>query len=113
MEDFHAALGRALVIGGYGTFGIHVSRELADRGVTVTVAGRNVRKAEAAAAGLGDHHMSARIDVARSDALQQFVQQLDVVVLCAGPFSQIGSHCRQACLQAGRHYVEPVAATCQ
>ena len=68
MEDPHTALGRALVMGGYGTFGIHVSRELADRGVTVIVGGRNVRKAEAA--GLGGHHMSARIDAARSGVLQ-------------------------------------------
>src|SRR5439155_1483536 len=38
-----------LVFGGYGTFGAHVCRELARRGVPVTVAGRDPAKAEALA----------------------------------------------------------------
>ncbi|HEU0107720.1 MAG TPA: NAD(P)-binding domain-containing protein, partial [Vicinamibacteria bacterium] len=51
------------VLGGYGTFGARVSRDLAGRGHRVIVAGRDARRAEALARALGPEHAGMGADV--------------------------------------------------
>jgi hypothetical protein len=93
-----------LVIGGYGIFGTHVCRELARRGVPVTVAGRDGKRADALARGLG---CRARVvDMADAAACRAALEGHGVAVCCAGPFDPGALILLEGCLEAGCHYVD-------
>lgn len=96
----------AVVFGGYGTFGILVTRELARLGIPVVVAGRDARKAEEAARALGLGHWPARVDVTRLDSCRAALQGHAVAVNCAGPFARFDTALLEACLLEGCHYVD-------
>jgi hypothetical protein len=96
----------ALVIGGYGTFGTHVCRELARRGVPVIVAGRDAARADALARTLGPGCRGLAIDVTRAAACRAALRGQVVVVRCAGPFDSGDPALLDACLDAGCHYAD-------
>ncbi len=95
---------RALVLGGYGTFGTRVCEELATRGLEVTVAGRDAHKAAELAARLGPQHRSFVADATRPESTM--LRAHHVVACCAGPFSTLGTHLVEACIEAGVPYVD-------
>jgi hypothetical protein len=95
-----------LVIGGYGTFGTHVCRELARRGVPLTVAGRDVARADALARALGPGCRGLALDVTQAAACRAALPNHEVVVCCAGPFDYRDTTLLEACLAAGCHYVD-------
>jgi hypothetical protein len=95
-----------IVIGGYGTFGSQVARELARRGVALTIAGRDGGRAEAFARSLGPNHRWRRVDVTRLDDCREAITGHRVVVHCAGPFGDLGTALLDAALTAGCHYVD-------
>jgi predicted dinucleotide-binding enzyme len=92
----------ALVLGGYGTFGSLVARELARLGVPVLVAGRDLARAEAFAREIGARGL--RADAA--DPAPDLVTEDRVVVSCAGPFSGQGKKLLELCAERGAHYVD-------
>lgn len=96
----------AVVFGGYGVFGLHVSRELARRGLRVTVAGRDRASAEKAAWQLGPGHRGLAADVTDRAACRDVLTGHAVAVNCAGGFSDSGESLLEACLEAGCHYVD-------
>ena len=85
------AVSAVAVLGGYGTFGARVSRELARRGHRVTVAGRDLARAAALAASLGDGHRAAEVNATDVDSCRRALQGAAVVAVCAGPFSALGA----------------------
>jgi hypothetical protein len=95
-----------LVFGGYGTFGAHVCRELAARGVPLTVAGRDGARAEAFARTLGRGCRGLAADVSGSDSCRAALRGHGVAVSCAGPFHSQGAALLEACLEAGCHYAD-------
>lgn len=95
-----------VVFGGYGVFGAHVSRELAHRGATVTVAGRDLARATALAETLGPSHRGIAVDVDDAARLPDALAGHRVAVHCAGPFSARNHALLDACLDLGRHYVD-------
>ena len=95
-----------VVLGGYGTFGARVSRDLAERGHRVVVAGRDPRRAEALARALGPAHASVGVDVRDGEACRLAIRGAAVAVVCAGPFSALGSGPASAALAEGTHYVD-------
>ena len=95
-----------VVFGGYGAFGSHVARELARMGHAVTVAGRDRRRAEAAAAALGPQHRGLAADVTDAESCRQALAGQSVAVSCAGPFSALGETLLEACLRARCHYAD-------
>jgi saccharopine dehydrogenase-like NADP-dependent oxidoreductase len=95
-----------VVLGGYGTFGAQVSRELARRGHRVTVAGRDLARASALAEGLGAEHGAAQVDVTEVDSCRRAIRGARVMVVCAGPFSGLGSGPARAALLEATHYVD-------
>ena len=97
---------RVLVIGGYGTFGSAVSRELVRRGVSITVAGRNRVRAERFAKELNGDSNATAVDVQDSAACEQALSGHGVVVQCAGPFARFDDTLLQACLRRRVHYVD-------
>lgn len=96
---------RAIVFGGYGVFGGHVARGLSDRGIPVTIAGRDAAKAISAAHALkeGQGVAANATDVASCRAA---IAGHAVAINCAGPFSTLGPALPDACLAAGVHYVD-------
>jgi len=95
-----------VVLGGYGTFGARVSRDLAERGHRVVVAGRDLRRAEALARALGPAHAGVGVDVRDVEACRLAIRGAAVAVVCAGPFSALGSSPASAALAEGTHYVD-------
>jgi hypothetical protein len=96
----------AVVFGGYGAFGSLVSRELARRGVPVTVAGRVRAPAEALARELGPEHRGVAADARDPDDCRAAIRGHAVAVCCAGPFSSLGGALLEACLEVGCHYAD-------
>jgi hypothetical protein len=96
----------AVIFGGYGTFGAHVTRELARRGVPLVIAGRNLERARALSALLGPPHGARSADVTRFDSCRAALGAQTVAVNCAGPFSAMGNALLEACLAEGCNYVD-------
>lgn len=95
-----------LVLGGYGTFGAHVCRELARLGVAVTVGGRDGAKAEALARTLGPDCRGLAVDATQPTACRAALQGHGVVVQGVGPFNRLDGAVLDACLDAGCHYAD-------
>jgi short subunit dehydrogenase-like uncharacterized protein len=99
---------RALVVGGYGTFGTRVCQELAARGLEVSVAGRDLLRAQRLARELpvmaGEGHRSFSIDALQPDV--KLLAAHHVVASCAGPFSLLGTRLAEACVEANAPYVD-------
>lgn len=95
-----------VVLGGYGTFGRLVARELAGWGLHVVVAGRDLVKAEVRARELGPAHSAAAVDVTRLDSCLALLHGQTVAANCTGPFSASNPAILEACLAAGCHYAD-------
>jgi hypothetical protein len=93
-----------LVIGGAGVFGGHLARELAAMGLSVTVAGRDLERAEAAADSIGG--AAVRLDRDRVTAAELRASGAAVVVDAAGPFQGVEPTVARAATEAGLHYVD-------
>lgn len=101
-----APTGRALVLGGYGTFGGHVARELVRMGVAVTIAGRNAAQARSFAEALAPSQTHAAVDVRDRAECERALAGHAVAVACSGPFSASGVALLDACLAAECHYCD-------
>eukprot|EP00742_Colponemidia_sp_Colp-10_P011976 GILJ01013379.1.p1 GENE.GILJ01013379.1~~GILJ01013379.1.p1 ORF type:complete len:321 (+),score=30.11 GILJ01013379.1:148-1110(+) len=95
-----------LLYGSYGYTGTLVLNEALKRGVTPIIAGRNAAKCSAQAANDGldfkvfDVNDTAQLDRALADP------SFKVVLNCAGPFSKTAQPMIEACIRAGKHYVD-------
>jgi hypothetical protein len=95
-----------LVFGGYGVFGSLVCRELAQRGASVTVAGRDLGRASRLAEALGRGHSACAADARDASSVRAALAGHAVAVHCAGPFSKGDHGVVDACLETGCHYVD-------
>lgn len=95
-----------VVFGGYGVFGSHVARELARLGRRVVIAGRNLARAAAFAHELGPSHSAIAADVRDAASCRAALCDCSAAVNCAGPFRGLDATLLEACLAAGRHYVD-------
>jgi hypothetical protein len=95
-----------VVFGGYGTFGTHVCRELARRGVPLTVAGRDRARAEDFARTLGPGCRALGADATDPASCRAALRGQGVAVSCAGPFDARNTALLDACLEAGCHYAD-------
>lgn len=94
-----------VVFGGYGIFGGHVARELAKRGVPLTIAGRHADKARRFAKSLGPSADSLVADVMDRASCLAALRGKAIAVNCSGPFSD-RSPLLDACLETGCHSVD-------
>ncbi len=94
------------VFGGYGTFGAHASRALADVGLPLRIAGRDGERARIFAAGLGEGHEGIAADANDPASCAHALAGVRVAVSCAGPFSALSMALPESCLAAGAHYVD-------
>lgn len=90
-----------LVYGAYGYTGELIAEEATDRGVDLVVAGRNAVETNHLAERLGCEGRSFDLDEA-SDNLDD----VDVLLHCAGPFVDTYEPMVEACLETGTHYLD-------
>lgn len=96
---------RIVVIGATGYTGRLVARELAASSATFVLTGRSPAKVERLAAELGGAD-TALADVREPATLAHIIQQGDVVINCAGPFTDLGEPVVRACIERGAHYLD-------
>lgn len=98
------------VYGATGFTGRLVARELARRGMSFAIAGRDVAKLAALGRELGrDFQSEAPQRVATLEDAASLDRTLDgvrVLINCAGPFSKYGAPVVVACIRNGVHYLD-------
>jgi len=90
-----------LVYGAYGYTGELVAEEMVDRGVDVVVAGRDEVRTEHLGERLGRPSRSFGVDTAAAH-----VDDVDVLLNCAGPFAETYEPLVETCLETGTHYLD-------
>ncbi len=98
-------MNRVLVVGGYGGFGLRLSRRLVADGWQVLVAGRRLAKAQAAARELGGAG-GVRFDRTGDCAAQLADIKPDLVIDAAGPFQGSDYRLPLACIAARVPYID-------
>lgn len=99
-----ADLRRMLVYGANGYTGALIAEEAARRGLAPVLAGRNRGEVEALAQRLGLRSRVFGLDDAA--AVARGLDDIDVLLNCAGPFSRTAAPLLDACLQRRVHYLD-------
>jgi len=95
---------RFLIYGANGYTGELITRFAAERGMNPILAGRNAIAVEELAK---KHHLDYRVfSLDEKDRLDTALQEVDVVLHCAGPFSITSRPMVEACLRNKKHYTD-------
>lgn len=93
-----------LIYGANGYTGELITRFAAERGMTPILAGRNAIKIEELAK---KHHLEYRVfSLDETDRLDAALQEVEMVLHCAGPFSLTSRPMVEACLRNKKHYTD-------
>lgn len=100
-----------LILGGYGNTGLSIARLLlAHTNAVITLAGRNLEKAQQAAARLATEHPDSRVHSARADAAdaQSLRRAFDgmAMVIIASSTAQHAENVARTALEAGIDYLD-------
>jgi short subunit dehydrogenase-like uncharacterized protein len=96
--------GRWLLYGANGYTGELIAREAVRRGARPVLAGRSQSRIAALAEELGLEHRVFGLDNAA--ALRNGIDEFDLVLHCAGPFSATAEPMMRACILTGTHYLD-------
>lgn len=99
-----AARPRVLIVGGYGTFGSLLARELVTLPLDIVIGGRDEAKAQTAASALGCAW--ARVDLGEPNTLAVAARDAFAVVCAAGPFDRIDHSAIGVAAVAGAHWLD-------
>lgn len=95
------------IYGASGYTGRLAVADLAKRGVSMRLVGRNLDRLREAAAELGVHDSElAEADSRDPDALAEAFRDCDTVISCVAPFTHYGAPILHAAIAAGCHYVD-------
>lgn len=93
-----------LIYGANGYTGELVARFAAERGLKPILAGRNAAKVEEIA---NQHGFEYRVfSLEETEKLAAALREVEFVLHCAGPFSLTSAPMVEACLRAGKHYLD-------
>lgn len=93
-----------MIYGAYGYSGKLIAEEAARSGLKPIIAGRNREKTESLGQDLGLPVRVFPLDDA--GAVTENLNEIDLVLNCAGPFSQTARVMMDACIQAKVHYLD-------
>ncbi len=96
--------GRWMLYGANGYTGKLIAEEALRQGLRPVLAGRNRKAIEAMASELGCE--SCVFDLSSRDTIVSALQDISVVLHCAGPFSATARSMAEACIAAGSHYLD-------
>src|SRR5437870_5370039 len=95
------------VLAATGYTGQLISQELVRRGLEFQIAGRNEEKLRALATALGRPGLSTHVvDVLRPETYAPVLKTTNVLINCAGPFTDLGLGIVQAAANKGIHYLD-------
>lgn len=99
---------KTLVLGGYGNFGARIVRALAgDPAIALCIGGRDLRRAEALAAEVGQGAVGIAIDLWSADFAGQLRRLgIELLIHTAGPFQVQGYGVAEAAAAVGAHYID-------
>jgi saccharopine dehydrogenase-like NADP-dependent oxidoreductase len=99
---------RVLALGGYGTFGRYVAKNLcANDSVTkLVIAGRNLDAARKFASELGSKAMAMKVDALSQTEIKSAAKGSDLLVNTAGPDYVVSYPAARAAIQAGADYCD-------
>jgi len=99
---------RVLALGGYGTFGRHVARQLSasDLVTEIVIAGRNLNAAKEVADELGSKAVAVRIDALNEADIRLAANGSDLLVNTAGPDYVVSYPAARAAIHAGSDYCD-------
>src|SRR6187402_2417612 len=93
-----------LLYGANGYTGELITRFAAERGLKPILAGRNAIKIEELAK---KHHLDYRVfSLDETDRIDAALQEVEMVLHCAGPFSITSRPMAEACLRNKKHYTD-------
>src|SRR5262245_55874931 len=93
-----------LIYGANGYTGELVTRYAVESGMQPILAGRNAIAVEALAK---KHHLEYRVfSLSEKERLDSALQEVGMVVHCAGPFSLTSQPMVEACLRNKKHYTD-------
>lgn len=96
--------GQWMLYGANGYSGELIAREAAGRGMRPILAGRNAERIEALARELSlDHRI---FDLTLPEQVASSLEDVDLVLHCAGPFSATSAPMIEGCLRSGAHYLD-------
>src|SRR5438876_304704 len=104
-------MNQVLILGGYGNFGSRIAAALVKDKISIIIAGRERKKAEALRNKLNKDFAENIITVAAFDANKELDKQLDilkptVVINTIGPFQTTDYSIAKACIQHNIHYID-------
>jgi len=104
---------RVLILGGYGNFGKRIAKSLSVlKGITILIAGRNVKKAEQLCKELSLKGANVVLEAVVIDIdKSEFIDELkflspDLVIHTGGPFQGQSYRVPEACIAIGSHYID-------
>jgi short subunit dehydrogenase-like uncharacterized protein len=95
---------RFLIYGAYGYTGELISRLAREKGFRPILAGRNGQKTAALADELGFEYLT--FSLGESEKLNAALKSVDLILHCAGPFSNTAKPMMLACLETNTHYLD-------
>lgn len=95
---------RVLIYGANGYTGDLIARLAVSQGLRPIVAGRTANSIETLAKQLGLEHRVFGLDT--SSEVDRGLEDIDVVVHCAGPFSRTARAMAQGCIRTHAHYLD-------
>lgn len=96
---------KVAVLGATGLTGGLVVERLVRAGRSPVLAGRDADRLARRSEEHGDLE-ARRVDARDSDAVRSLVRSVDVLVNCAGPFTELGEPVVEACIEAGTDYLD-------
>jgi short subunit dehydrogenase-like uncharacterized protein len=93
-----------LIYGSYGYAGALIARRAVDEGLSPVLAGRSAERIEEQALELGCEHRVLSLE--HPEVLERALEDVSVVLNCAGPFSHTAEPLYSACLRAGTDYLD-------
>ncbi len=99
-----AGMSELVIYGSYGYTGNLIAEAAVDRGLEPLLAGRERRSLESQAARLRTEFEVMGLDEPK--VLDMVLEDADVVLNCAGPFSRTWTPMVDACLRTGTHYLD-------
>lgn len=100
------------IVGGYGSTGTATATELLkSTDGQILIGGRDLNKASALAAKLGNRVSAAQLDVLDARSVDDFCGRCSIVINCAGPVMLLQDRVAQAALRSRSHYVDVASLT--
>jgi short subunit dehydrogenase-like uncharacterized protein len=95
---------RVLIYGAYGYTGELIARRARERGLTPVLGGRRPQPLESLADELDLESVAFQLE--SREIVERRLREVDLVLLCAGPFARTFRPVVEACLATGTHYLD-------